>query len=250
MDLSVYEIEDEVEAAHWWFAGRRRLLARELALAGAATSWRILDLGSGTGGNLRLLRDLTFPYRFGTDVSLVAAASCVRKNLAPMLLADATNLPFADGTFDLVMAMDVLEHIERDDLAAAEIRRILRPNGIAIITVPAFAALWGPQDVLSHHLRRYRMRSLMKLLKAAGFTSLRRYYFNFILFLPILAARRLLSASKVELRSENELNSPMLNAILRRLFNIDINSAPYLRPPFGVSICAVLRADPAAADSR
>lgn len=243
MEQAVYEVEDYVEATHWWFVGRRRLLARELQFVGASADWRTLDLGSGTGGNLRLLRDLGFSDRLGMDVSYWAAAACARKRLAPMLLANATALPFADASFDLVIAMDVLEHIDDDDQAAAEICRILRPGGVAIVTVPAFAVLWGPQDELSQHRRRYRLRPLMKLLSAAGLTGCRYYYFNFILFLPILFARRLLRAIGVELRSENELNSPIANSVLRRIFMADIDLSPRLRPPFGVSICAVLRAE-------
>lgn len=239
MDLSVYEVEAEIEASHWWFAGRRRLLARELDALGAKQTWRVLDIGSGTGGNLRLLSERAFAARFGMDSSLAAASLCAKKRLGAVTLGDATKLPFPDGAFDLVLAMDVLEHVERDDLAAAEIRRVLTPGGSAIVTVPAFDALWGPQDDLSHHLRRYRIGPFCALLEGGGLRLRRAYHFNFILFFPILVARRLLSAAKVRLRSENEVNSPAINAVLKRLFAFDVDWAAKLRLPFGVSILAV-----------
>jgi len=241
MDFSVYEVEAGIEAEHWWFVGRRRLLARELRTLGASKQWRVLDLGCGTGGSLRLLNKQGFAALVGMDASPVAAAFCARKGLASMVLGNATRLPFSDGTFDLVLAMDVLEHVDHDDLAAAEISRVLQPSGAAIITVPAFQALWGPQDELSHHLRRYRLAPLCEMLSSAGLNVARAYYFNFLLFLPIFTARLILRATKTELRSENEINWPVVNSILRCIFAVDVDFAPSVRPPFGVSICAVVR---------
>ncbi len=241
MERSVYEVESEIEDRHWWFAGRRRLLDRELDAAAADPRWRALDMGSGTGGNLRLLRGKSFSVLFGIDASFTAAKLCTGKGFAPVALGDAAKLPFVDGSFDLVLAMDVLEHVEDDRMAAKEISRILRPGGLAIVTVPAFASLWGPQDDLSHHLRRYRMKPLLAILSAAGLQPKKYYHFNYILFLPIFFARRILRLLKVKLRSENEVNSPAINVLLRRLFNFDVDWAPKLRLPFGVSICVVLR---------
>lgn len=238
MDFSVYEVEAEVEKSHWWFRGRRRLLARELDAIGADPSWRVLDMGSGTGGNLRLLNERRFASVVGLDASHAAATFCANKNLGPVVLGDAARLPFPDGAFDLVLAMDVLEHVQLDDVAAKEIRRVLSPTGIAILSVPAFRLLWGPQDDLSHHLRRYRIQPFCKLLVDAGLQVRNAYHFNYLLFFPILVARRILSRAKVKLRSENEVNSPWMNAILQRLFVIDVDLAPRLKMPFGVSIFA------------
>ncbi|MBI3506479.1 MAG: class I SAM-dependent methyltransferase [Proteobacteria bacterium] len=239
MELSVYDVEAVVEKSHWWFVGRRRLLEAELDNAGASAGWRVLDLGSGTGANLRLLQARGISRLVGVDASLTAARYCKAKEFAPVLIGNAEKLPFADGSFDLILAMDVLEHVEDDARGASEIFRLLRPGGVAIVTVPAFRSLWGPQDDLSHHLRRYRRGELRVLLGAAGFSMKALYYFNYFLFLPIFLARRLLTLSHAKLRSENEINSPAINRVLTWLFDLDVRTARAVNPPFGVSIMAV-----------
>ena len=148
-------------------------------------------------------------------------------------------MPFDDGQFDLVLATDVIEHVDDDLLALREVHRVLAPGGYALITVPAFESLWGLQDEVAHHKRRYRMRPLLELVSAAGLTTVRSYHFNYLLFVPIFLARNAIRLLRVTASSENDINTPALNAVLRQVFLLDVRTAPVLKPPFGVSILAL-----------
>src|SRR5205085_5633198 len=109
---------------------------------------------------------------------------------------------------------DIIEHVEDDRQALREIRRVLRPGGHALITVPAFPSIWGLQDRVAHHKRRYRMRQLLEKIEPESFTIERAYHFNFLLFVPIWTVRRIIQLLNLKLSSEGEINSPLLNAIL------------------------------------
>jgi SAM-dependent methyltransferase len=236
MEATVYEVEAAVEASHWWFVGRRRLFARELARAGVRRDGRVLDIGTSTGANLRLLRDLGFHDVTGVDASENALRFCRGKGLGPVQMGDACDLPFAAASFDLVLATDIIEHVDDDARALGEISRVLAPGGKALITVPAFPSLWGLQDEQAHHKRRYRLRALGLQIVASGLRPLAGYYFNYLLFVPIWAARQIIVRLGIRLESEAQVNTPLLNAILSPIFALDVATARWLRPPFGVSI--------------
>jgi SAM-dependent methyltransferase len=240
VDRSVYAIEAEVEQSHWWFVGRRRLFARELLKAGNRGGQEVLDVGSGTGSNLRMLRDLGFANVVGLDNSEEAIRFCAEKGLAPVRYGDVCAMPFDSDSFDLVLATDVIEHVDEDNLALREVARVLRPGGKAIITVPAFNLLWGLQDRVAHHRRRYRQRELRGLLEASGLKLVHTFYFNYLLFGPIWLARRLIDIFGLELESEGQLNSPVVNFIFSAIFRLDTWTAPLVRPPLGVSILALV----------
>ena len=231
MDATTIAVEAQAEPNHWWFVGRRRLFAAELRRLSAPCGARILDVGTGTGANLRLLRDLGFRNVVGLDASDDAIRYCASKGLGSVRKGDLCTLPFADRSFELVLATDVLEHVDDDYAAAREIMRVLVPGGTALVTVPAFQMLWGLQDRLAFHKRRYRQKQFVNVLGAAGLAVKRTYYFNYILFVPILAARRLIDVFRLDLSSENEVNSPLINKVLGGLFAIDVSTAPWMHPP-------------------
>src|SRR4051812_37279641 len=104
MDPNAYAVEAAVEQDHWWFVGRRALLRRLIERSGVARTASVLDIGAGTGGNLRLLRTLGFSFVVGIDRSLDAAGFCLSQGLLPVLLADAKGLPLRDQCADLVLA--------------------------------------------------------------------------------------------------------------------------------------------------
>jgi SAM-dependent methyltransferase len=242
MDSTTYAIEAEVEATHWWFTERRWLFGRLIAAFALSRDAHILDIGTSTGTNLRMLRELGFSRYEGLDASAEAVQWCAQKGYGKVTQGDVCNLPFADGSFDLVLATDIIEHV--DDLAALrEIRRVLAPQGRVLITVPAFMSLWGRQDEVGQHKRRYRGGELRRRVEAAGLRARRRFYFNYLLFLPILLVRTIVRRARVKVANENELNSPLLNRILRAVFRIDVWSAPFLHPPFGVSYLLIAARD-------
>ena len=239
MEASVYATEAAVEATHWWFVGRRRLFAAVIADLGIPCDAAVLDIGCGTGANLRMLHELGFRRARGIDQSPDAIGYCRQKGLGPIDCGDAARLPFPDGTFDLVLATDIIEHLDDDAAGLREVGRILRPGGRALITVPAFMALWGPHDELAHHKRRYRLRTLRQRIAAQGLAVRESCYFNWLLFLPIWASRLMIRASGRRDVDENRLNAPLVNDLLTAAFAVDVRLARALRPPFGVSILAV-----------
>lgn len=239
MEVATYAIESKVEQSHWWFVIRRKLIASIIRKQAIASDAPILDIGTSTGTNLRMLKELGFSNYCGLDSSEEAIRWCAEKGLGVVRKGDVCNMPFADASFDLVLATDIIEHVDDDAKAVDEIRRVLKPNGRLIVTVPAFESLWGLQDDVAHHKRRYRKQQLLDLLHGAGLQSPEGFYFNYLLFVPIWLARRVFRLFKIKLRSENEVNGRFLNSIFKAIFSLDIKTAPWIRVPFGVSILAV-----------
>jgi len=246
---ATYAAEAVIEETHWWFVGRRRLFGRELRAAGLSEGSRCLDIGTSTGANLRLLRDLGCTRVHGLEPSVEAIRFCHAKGLGPVRQGDVCAMPFADASFDMVLATDVIEHVEDDGRALEEIQRVLTPGGYLLLTVPAFESLWGLQDDVSLHKRRYRLAGLLDGVKRAGLLPRRAFYFNYLLFAPIWAVRRLMRVFSFRIDSEGQLNTPALNALLSAIFAFDVWTAPRIRPPCGVSILVVAqKAQPADPD--
>ncbi|HUK34727.1 MAG TPA: class I SAM-dependent methyltransferase [Vicinamibacterales bacterium] len=243
MNRDVYDVEAEVASSHWWFVGRRRLLSRLIAALRPDRTWRVLEIGAGTGANLAVLAGIESRLVVACDVSVDALRRL--QNRATLARADATSLPFMSDSIDLLLAADVIEHVERDDLALREFVRVLRPGGHLILTVPAFQSLWGPQDIVAQHRRRYRRRPLLRLVRETPLSVTTCFHFNYVLFLPIWAARKILLALRVRVSSENQINTSLLNWVMTRAFGLDVDTAPTLKPPFGVSLCLVATKPPA-----
>jgi ubiquinone/menaquinone biosynthesis C-methylase UbiE len=235
LEKQVYEIEAKVEAEHWWFVGRRQLFANEIARASIRQSSLVLDVGIGSGSNLRMLGQMGFRHVTGLDTNPDVIRICQDKGFASVQQGSISNLPFSSESFDFVLATDGIEHAQDDMAALKEIYRILRPGGCVLITVPAFQSLWGLQDDVALHYRRYRLHTLVERVIGAKLTIVRSYYFNYLLFAPIWTARQIIRFARIRLESENEVNSPLINRILTAIFRLDIATAPLLRPPFGVS---------------
>jgi SAM-dependent methyltransferase len=242
MDEGFYPAYFELEGRHWWFLGRRRLFLAllEQRVPHQARPARILDFGCGTGA---WLGDLE---RFGTvsavDADPSAVAFCHERGRAEVtLVPPGAALPFPDGAFDVVTALDVIEHIDDDVSALAELRRVLRPGGLLLVAVPAFMFLWGVQDEVSHHHRRYTAGSLRRALSAAGLRVDRTSYFNTALFPPIAlvrVGRRLLRAPSSR-QSDFELGPAWLNRTLAAVFGAEAGILARRDLPFGVSLLAL-----------
>lgn len=241
MERAVYAVEAEVEETHWWFTQRRRLFGRLIRALDLPSDARILDIGTSTGTNLRMLRDLGFTSYEGLDRSDEAVRWCAEKGYGKVTVGDVCSLPFPDQTFDLILATDIIEHVDDDVAALREIHRALKPVGHVLITVPAFRVLWGLQDEVSQHKRRYRAHELQERIDAVGLRACKRFYFNYLLFVPILCARSIIRGLGIRMQSENQVNSTVLNRILEYVFRFDVWTAPHLRPPFGVSYLALAK---------
>jgi len=180
MDVAAYAVEAEVQETHWWFIGRRRLFSREIAALELPEDALVLDVGTSTGTNLRMLGQLGFQRVAGLDLSDEAIRFCAAKMLGNVRRGDVRALPFEDASFELVLATDILEHVADDGLALSEIARVLKPGGRMLITVPAFDSLWGLQDEVAHHLRRYRLPPIKSAVETDGLRVVRCFYFNYL----------------------------------------------------------------------
>jgi SAM-dependent methyltransferase len=175
----------ELEDKHWWYRERRALLARAVRAIG--TPGRALDIGAAAGGNTRVLR--AHGWRPLAIEYSESGAAVARSRGLDVIRADARFLPVESRSLDLVVAFDVLEHIEEDDLAAAEIRRVLRPGGTALIAVPCDMRLWSAHDDAVHHVRRYERDSLRAVIQKGGLEVDELWSWN-VLLRPVAAWRR------------------------------------------------------------
>src|SRR5207253_4948029 len=146
---------------------------------------------------------------------------CRARGLTRVQAGAAEALPYKDATFDLVTALDVVEHLDDDTQGLREMRRVLKPQGCALLFVPAFMWLWGVQDDVSNHRRRYTRQQIVERLEAAGYTIERATYANWTFFAPILAGRMLMRVTGIKPESENKINISALNGVLGKLFGAE-----------------------------
>ncbi len=260
MQAHTYSIMNEVEKGHWWFVGRRRIIESFLkrlsqdmtrvdgVLPNSAnptesdrpgTSLKILDVGCGTGANLEMLSQ--FGEAEGVDVSAEALAFCRARGLENVKEGEAEHLPYEDNAFDLVTGLDVVEHLDDDLAGLKEMRRVVRREGRALLFVPAFMFLWGVQDDISNHRRRYTLNGLKQVVTQAGFEVERATYVNISFFAPILLGRLLMRATGFRPASENNLTIGFLNGVLGKIFGAERLALRHTGFPFGVSIICVAR---------
>src|SRR5207244_1565920 len=126
----------------------------------------VLDAGCGTGRNMLEFAGLGTVE--GVDASPEAIEFCRRRGLDGVREGQIESLPYADGTVDLILATDVLEHLRDDYAALAELRRVAAPGGRLLATVPAYQWLWSQHDAAHHHFRRYTYRLLRSRLQMTG----------------------------------------------------------------------------------
>ncbi len=237
-----YEVMFDVEDAHWWFSGRRAIVFAQLEDALRASleeRLQILDVGCGTGATMDHLKRLGEVQ--GVDLSEFPLKFSRRRGHRRVLCASVTDLPFENESFDLVTALDVIEHLDDDVKGLSEIRRVLKEGAPAVIFVPAFQALWGPNDDQSGHKRRYRIERLRSAIEAAGLSVERISYANVMMFIPIWFGRKVLTLLSRLDQAENRINHRLINHLLTRIFS---SEASWLRRhslPFGVSIICVAR---------
>ena len=237
-----YPILYQVEERHWWYVGRRRII-RSLVERICATlnnpSPRILDVGCGTGANLKMLA--AHGQAEGVDISEQAVDFCRERGLDSVKLGAAEELPYEDDSFDLVTALDVVEHLDDDVAGLREIRRVLRRDGRLLLFVPAFMFLWGVQDDVSNHRRRYTLPRLLQAVEAAGFSVEWSSYANISFFLPVLVVRSVMRWLGLRAATEYGINISLMNGPFSRLFAAERFVLKEGRLPFGVSAVCIAR---------
>lgn len=230
-----------LEGEHWWFRARRKILRALFARLEWPEQPRILEIGVGPGHNLLEVypRDARLE---GVESDDGLARLAARRGRAQVFHAAIDRLPseIPDGCYDGVTMFDVLEHIKDDARALQIVNRKLRPGGRIVLSVPAYMWLWGQQDVVNQHCRRYTKGELREKLQAANFTVERTTYFNTFLFPPIAAVRLLARIGRREPAPEGDFTyvPASSNAILFNLFAFERIFLRFFDFPFGVSVFA------------
>jgi SAM-dependent methyltransferase len=235
-----YAIMHAHELRHWWFRGRRRVLVDLLRhyAAGRKAPLRILDFGCGTGGNSSSYAPFGLVCGIEPDPGAVHLAG--RRAGSTLCRASGTELPFPPGSFDVVVASDVLEHIDDDARAVREITRVLRPGGAFIFSVPAHPWLFGPHDAALFHRRRYVERGLRTLVEEAGLRIGRLSYWNSTLF-PLYCAYRLLGRFRGSQSAHSDVHPlpRVANELLAGLLTIEAALLRRFRLPWGLSLIGI-----------
>lgn len=248
MDESLLLSFENLEERHWWFVVRRQIVLDEI-LKRAGHAPVVLEVGCGSGGLLRVLGGLLPHARALEGIEPNEAA--VRQ--ATAIGCDVTSGTFErlvrdDGSVDLLVALDVLEHCEDDVAAGCEAARVLSPGGVFILTVPALMSLWGPHDDRNAHYRRYTARSLRTALTSAGLRVDRITYFNTLL-LPVGYVTRIIARlARSQAVIGVELPPAPLNALLRGVFSLERRWLRRFGLPIGMSLLAVATAPGSEAD--
>ena len=242
-----YPILFELEESHWWHIGRRRIIAdfvRDICAQVTDRTPRILDVGCGTGANVQMLSQ--FGDAEGVDISPDALAFCHARGLDKVKLGAAEELPYEDESFDLVTALDVVEHLDDDVAGLREMRRVLRPGGRVLLFVPTFMWLWGVQDDISHHRRRYRLPELRRAVIEAGFEVERTTYANITFLWPTFLGRLFMRVTGIRPESESHINIVALNPLFARILGSEARFLRFMNFPIGVSgLCVARKIEPA-----
>jgi SAM-dependent methyltransferase len=177
----------------------------------------------------------------GVELSDEALEFCRRRGCQNVRKASAMALPFADASFDVLTAVDILEHMDDDRGALQEWARVLKPGGRLFVFVPAHRWLWSLQDEISGHKRRYTAGGLRRLVEGAGLRLERQSYVSTLLFPVIFLGRLWLKVYRrfKDVKTENDLHPAWSNGLLTRIFRAEI---PWLRRrnlPFGASLLSV-----------
>ena len=224
-----------LEDSYWWFVGRHDLVlgfVREVY--GERRDLRILDIGCGTGAMSRKLAP--WGSVVSADFSPLALSYSRRRNLNLLCASDAMRLPFRDESFDLVVAMDILEHVSDDSAALSEIYRVLKPGGRIIATVPAYQSLWSGHDVALMHFRRYVAREVGERFAAAHLRTQKLSYAMTFLYPAVWLIRRLFWR-RTKNPSASIVSVPgWVNSLLVRILSAENALVRRVRLPFGVSV--------------
>lgn len=243
MDPSAYLEMAEVEARHWWFAGRRQILATMIGQLDLPKDARILEVGCGTGGNLQMLAGFGRVSAFEMDAVARAIASRKTAGLHDIRAGKCPDdIPFKEDRFDLICLFDVLEHIEQDAETLTTLRSLLTRDGCILITVPAYQWLYGSHDTFLHHKRRYSAKHLRLKLAAAGLRASKLSYFNTMLFPLAVAARLKDKLFRSTSATGTAVPPGAINRAFRTIFGSERFLLKHFNLPFGVSLICVLEA--------
>jgi SAM-dependent methyltransferase len=241
--MNTYELKimSEHENKYWWHIGRLSIIEKQIEIIenkSITKPIKMLNIGCGTGGTIELLSRHSKEL-VNIDVSK-EAIKYMKKGGHKATHVNGTRLPFKENTFDMIVALDVLEHIKDEDLALNEWLRVLKKDGSLLITVPAHKWLWSGHDNSLEHFRRYSKKSLTDKIESAGFVNIRSSYmiaFSFILIVGFRMITKIINKSIKEETSYVKVPN-VINNMFISLLKIEAEFQKYFKMPLGTSIIA------------
>jgi len=240
MDDATIDEMASFEDHHWWFVGKRLLVSSLLSERLRRPGLRILDVGCGTGGVLSALS--AHGTTIGVDRSPRAHQHTRMRGVTHVAASEMDRLPFGDAAFDVVLMLDVLEHFADEAAVLRDVRRLLRPDGALLVSVPAFQALFSEHDVALQHFRRYAAPQLRRALEANGFAVRRLTYTNVAALAPVAVVRGLLPRLGVRRPPGTDFreHAAWLNRLLVGTYRLEAAALRVLpRLPAGLSVAAL-----------
>ena len=255
MREDLYEDLYVKEQDYWWHVGKRAivysLIDRYLPSKQKTMGRKALDLGCGAGLNLDHLQKYAEPV--GTDFSEEALHFCLQRGHKLLCKADAAELPFHDEQFDIITALDVIEHLDDDLIALQELRRTMKPGGLLVVSVPAYPLLWSYWDDILGHRRRYTTGSMREVMTKAGLRVRKVSYSNAIILAPTVAVRLLKSVRQKAAQQSGQGSNPetdfmpvpgFVNNALIKYYMWEARTLKRNRLPFGLSVVCVAQKMP------
>ncbi len=240
MNVAEYERMYQLEDSYWWFVGRHLLVDKLLdQYYDARTDLTVLDVGCGTGAMSARLQKRGRVV--SADFSSLALQFSRRRGLSGLAQIDAMNLGLAADSFDLITAMDMLEHLPDDHAAVCEFFRVLKPGGLVVAMVPAYKHLWSEHDTALMHFRRYTRAEMADLFLKRGF-RLKRVSHTMTTLYPFVALQRRLKAASPPHdppRAFMPVFPPVINMLLTGLMRCENAISSRINLPFGSTVLCV-----------
>jgi len=246
MEAGEYIKMEEYEKDYWWHKGKLELLkSLYKKYLNKRKDLNIMEIGCGTGEVLKLLDN--WGEVAGIEYSDYAVKACRKKGFKDVLLGDVNSMDLSSryGTYDLIVASDVLEHI-RDDLKTMEtVKKLLKPGGLFFVTVPAYKFLWSTHDEALYHLRRYHSLEIKTKINDVDFRILKHTHFVATVFFPIAAIRLLNNFVRRQAYPKSHyLPLPKIfNDLLTWFLKVETILINYISLPFGTTHVVVAMKD-------